>query len=141
MESYGHRVVVDGPFEHVLTEVLGSLATAHIDVVGRIDVTKYMKSRAHREFRRYVILQTLIPKATFDALHADLGIGAILPTAIAIYELADGETAVVFGEPLGGIGVRGDWRRDFPALANVSDALYRQFAHVADRLRQPAMAP
>jgi uncharacterized protein (DUF302 family) len=141
METYGHRVIVDGPFEHVLTEVLGCLATAHVDVVGRIDVTKYLKSRAHHDFRRYVILETLTPKPTFDALHADLAIGTILPTAIAIYELADGETAVVFGEPLAGIGVRADWRRDYPALAQVSDHLYRLFAHVADGVRQPAMAP
>lgn len=143
MESFGRRITLDLPFERALSETLSALAAAQVDVVGLLDVTKYLASRLHHDFRRYTLVQTMSAQATFEALHRNLGIGAILPTTVAVFELADGETAVVVAEPFGGLASHADWRRAFPSLAATADQTCDQLALALSHLpqRHPVAQP
>ena len=136
MESYGRRIVVDLPFERGLAETIQALTDEGIDVIGRFDVNEYLDRTLHHDFRRYVLLEVVAPQLTLDALRHDLGIGAILPTTIAVFELADGETAVIVSEPFGGLGSKPEWRQAAPSLAALADQACDQLAHALSRLQR-----
>ena len=104
MERYGRRVVVDLPFETAVDETIHALRAEGFDLAGRMDVRRFLVHTLHHDFRRYVLLEVVSPEVTLEALRQDLDVGAVLPTTCAIFELADGETAVVVAEPFGGSG-------------------------------------
>ena len=59
-----------------------------------------------------------------------------MPATIAIFELADGETAVVASEPFGGLVSDPEWRRDAPGMATRADEPCDQLARALGRLQQ-----
>jgi hypothetical protein len=68
------------------------------DVTGRFNVRQYLRRTLHHDCRRYVLLQATSPEFLLDAVCHDLGAAALLPATIAVYELADGETAVLVND-------------------------------------------
>jgi uncharacterized protein (DUF302 family) len=118
----GRRVVIDLPFEQAIAETTRALELEGLAVIGRLDVRDHFRVELLHEFRRYMLLEAWVPLAAFDALKSDLDAGATLPIRAAIYELADGETAVVVDDR-GGPGARvlGRLRR-LPRAACVSAA-------------------
>jgi uncharacterized protein (DUF302 family) len=138
VERYGRRVVADLPFETAVDETIHALRAEGFDLAGRMDVRRFLVHTLHHDFRRYVLLEVVSPEVTLEALRQDLDVGAVLPTTCAIFELADGETAVVVAEPFGGLGSDAEWRRTAPALAVLADQACEQIARALNRLQQAA---
>src|SRR5262245_18647769 len=103
MADYGRRLVLDVPFERSVTQTIRALHAEGFDMIGSIDVRSYLARNAHHECRRYLLLEALLPQLTLDALQRDIGIGPILPTTVAVYELPDGETAVAASPALASV--------------------------------------
>lgn len=139
MERYGRRVVVDLPFEAAVDEMIRALRAEGLELAGRLDVGRFLERTLHHDFRRYVLLEVVSPDVTLEALRQDLDVGAVLPTTCAIFELADGETAVVVAEPFGGLGSEVEWRRTAPALAALADQACEQNARALNGLQQAAL--
>jgi uncharacterized protein (DUF302 family) len=138
MEPYGRRVVVDLPFELTLTEVLRALQDETIEVIGRCDVRRLLEHTLQQDCRRYVLLDVMSPSVALDALRHDVSVGAVLPATIAVFELADGETAVVVAEPFGGLGSEREWRRTAPYMAALADQACEQLARAVSRFQHAA---
>lgn len=98
MTSTTRRVVIDADFETAIGAVSRALRDEGLDVLARIDVRDHFWRNGH-DFRRYLLIETWSPDAAFQALRSKLDAGPMLTTTLAIYELADGETAVVTREP------------------------------------------
>ena len=90
-------------------------------------------------FRQYEMLEAWSPDLAVEVLGHNLDAGLMLPTRIVIYELADGETAVLASEPLSPMASHERWRDDFPEIAAVadreSDRIARVLAAVQDYAR------
>ena len=138
MESYGRCVVMDLPFERGLAETIEALREEGIDLVGRLDVREYLARTLQHDFRQYVLLEAVAPRVTLDALCQDLGVGAILPITIVVFELPSGETAVVVSEPFGSLVSDQEWRRTAPTLAIIADRAAEQLARALGRLQHAA---
>lgn len=98
MTSSTRRIVIDADFETTIGAVSRALRDEGLDVLARIDVRDHFWRNGH-DFRRYFLVETWSPDAAFQALRSTLDAGATLTTTLAVYELADGETAVVTREP------------------------------------------
>jgi uncharacterized protein (DUF302 family) len=137
MESYGRRIVLDMPIAAALTALTGALARQGFTVLGRVDVRDYIDRTLHSDFRRYELLEVAVPAIVHDALCEDISIGALLPTAVAVFELADGETAVSVAEPFGGLASRPGWRQSAaPRLAAVVDDTCHRLAVALEELQR-----
>ena len=138
MEDYGRRLVVDLSFDRTVVEAIQALHGEGLDVISRFDVREYVLQKLHHDFRRYVLLQALPTRLILDALRRDLDVGTILPATVAIYELADGETAVVASEPFGPVFSDAAWRQAAPEMATVADRESQQVARALSRLQHVA---
>jgi uncharacterized protein (DUF302 family) len=138
VESYGRRVVVDLPFVIALEELTQALADEGLTILGRTDVRQYLDRTTHHDFRRYALLEAALPEVVLAALQYDLAVGAILPTTIAVFELADGETATVVAEPFSALGSHAQWRRDRPELALLADRTCDHLARALTGLEEAA---
>ena len=138
MEDYGRRLIVDLSFDRTVVEAVRALHDEGLDVVGRFDVRDYVLHRLHHDFRRYVLLQALPSRLMLEALRQDLDVGTILPATVAIYELADGETAVVASEPFAPVLSDYGWRQAAPEMATVADQESEQVARALTRLQHLA---
>lgn len=138
MDDYGRRVILDVSFELAVAETSQVLREEGLDVVARFDVRDYLVRTLHHECRRYMLLEALAPELTLEALQHDPGIGPILPVTVGVYELADGETAVVASPPLAPVLSDFGWRAATPALATIGDRASEQLAQALDRLQRTA---
>jgi hypothetical protein len=62
----------------------------------------------------------------------------MLVTTIAVFELADGETALVVAEPFGGLGSNASWREANPALAALADRTCDRLARALSAMEDAA---
>jgi uncharacterized protein (DUF302 family) len=138
MDDYGRRLILDVPFELAVAETSQVLREEGLDVVARFDIRDYLVRTLHHECRRYVLLEALAPEFTLEALQHDPGTGPILPVTVGVYELADGETAVVASPPLAPVLSDFGWRAATPALASIGDRASEQLATALDRLQRTA---
>ena len=135
MEDYGRRVSVDMPFDLTLQETVRALENEGLDVIGQFDVRQYLGQTLHHDCRRYVLLEAVSPRIVLGALQEDLGAGAMMPITIAVFELADGETGVVVGDPFVAAVSDQGWRRTTnAALTDLGEqeceALARALGHL-----------
>jgi uncharacterized protein (DUF302 family) len=138
MDDYGRRVVLDVPFQLAVAETSQVLREEGLDIVARFDVREYLVRTLHHDCRKYVLLEALAPELTLEALQHDPGIGPILPITVGIFELADGETAVVASPPLAPVLSDFGWREATPALTTIGDRASEQLAQALDRLQRTA---
>lgn len=138
MDDYGRRIILDVSFELAVAETSQVLREEGFDVVSRFDVREYLGRSLHHECRRYWLFEVLAPDLTLEALQHDAGIGAILPITVAVFELADGETAVVASPPLAPVLTDLGWRAATPVLATLGDHASEQLAQALDRLQRTA---
>ena len=139
MHGYERLVIVDLPFDVAVSETIEALRCEGLDVATRFDVAEYLDRTVHHDFRNYLLLEIVAPQAILDVLGDDLSAGAILPTTMAIFELADGETAVAVAEPFAGIGSDSEWREAAPSMGAVADRVCDQLARAVTRLQQAAL--
>jgi uncharacterized protein (DUF302 family) len=138
MSDYGRRLVVNLSFDRAIEETIHALRDEGFDVGSRIDVRDYCKVVLGHDFRRYVLVEALPARLMLRALMEDLDVGTILPASIAVYELADGETAVVAAEPFASVLEDQAWRESAPALAALADEESAAVARALARLQRLA---
>jgi uncharacterized protein (DUF302 family) len=138
MDDYGRRVILDMPFEAAVAATCQVFRDEGLDVVTRFDVRDYLLRTRRHECRRYEMLEALAPEWTLDALQHDPGIGPLLPVTVAIFELADGETAVVASPPFAPVLSDLAWRETTSALATIGDRASEQLARALDQLQRIA---
>jgi hypothetical protein len=109
-----------------------------LHIIGYVDLQDYARRKLHHDLRQYVLLQVLPARLTMDALQHDLDAGTLLPVTVAIYELADGETAVVTGEPFAPLLADLAWQVSAPNFAIVAERESQQLARALDRLLRMA---
>ena len=136
MDDYGRRIILDVPFDQAVTQTAHALHAEGFDVIATIDVRDYLARSAHHECRRYLLLEALLPQVTLDALQHDSGLGPMLPTTIAIYELPDGETAVAASPALAPVALDFGWRAERPAIAAIADRVAERLARTFARLQE-----
>ena len=137
MNDYGRRIVIDLGFEAAVAHTAKAIREEGLEVASRIDVRDCFWREFRHGFRQYVLLDVWSPKLAIEALKHDLAAGTVLRTTFAVYELADGETAIVAKEPLSSVSSDPGWRRDAPALASSADRLCDRIAGVLARLQHP----
>jgi uncharacterized protein (DUF302 family) len=137
MSNYGRRVVIDSGFEAVVGHVSRALREEGFHVIGRIDVRDHFWRDLGRDFRHYFLIQAWSPEWAVEALRHDLDLGTVLPVTIAVYELADGETAVVANEPFAPALETGELQRN-SELGKIALAESERIARVFDRLQHDA---
>jgi len=138
MSDYGRRLVINLSFDRAIEETIHALRDEGFDMASRIDVRDYCKIVLDHDCRRYVILGALPARITVRALLEDLDVGTILPATVALYELADGETAIVVAMPFAAVLEDQAWRQSAPRLAALADEESEALARALDRLQRLA---
>jgi uncharacterized protein (DUF302 family) len=136
MNDYGRRIVVDMSFDAAVGEVSQALRAEGLHTIGRCDVRHHLFQTMTKEFRRYFLIQAWSPALAYETFKVNLDAGVTLATTIAVYELADGETAVVASEPLAPASADFEWARAEPQLEAIAERASQQVARVLDRLRR-----
>ncbi len=138
MSDYGRRIVVDSGFETAVGDLSRAIREEGLRVIARVDVREHFRRELGRDFRQYFMLEAWSPELAREALKQNLDVGAVLPTGFSVYELADGETAVVAREPLSPLAEDPAWRRSSPLLATIVDRETTRVARVFSRLQAHA---
>ena len=141
MTDYGRRLVLDSDFDDALADTINALQIEGVDVITRFDAAQHVRERLHHECRRYVLLQVASPQLLLAALQTDVEAGSLVPVTVAVFELADGESAVEVCEPFAPIVSDPAWRRDAPDLAAIADRESEQIARALARLQRGASRP
>ena len=136
--DYGRRIVVDLEFEAAVGEVNRALREEGLCALAQIDVRNHFSRDPGHLFRQYLIIEAWSPDLAVKTLDRHLDAGLMLPTRIVLYELADGETAVLTSEPLSPLASHARWREDFPGLADIADAESERLARVLEGLQDSA---
>jgi len=138
MSDYGRRIVVDLPFEEAIAALRRAVREQGLEVIARVDVRDRFRRELAHDFRRYFLFEVWSPELALEALRQDLDAGTILPTALVVYELADGETAIGAREPLFPVAAHAGWRQHAPALAAMADHEAERVARVFATLTRSA---
>ena len=135
---YGLRVDLPLPYDTALRRATEALKQEGFGVLTTIDVTRTLKEKLDRDFRRYTILGACNPLLADRALHAELDIGLLLPCNVIVYEREAGASTVAAMAPLAAMALVDN--PDVLAVAKAADAKLRsalanleQEAGVAER--------
>ncbi len=138
--DYGRRIVVDLDFEQTLGAVNLAIRQEGLFALARIDVRDHFMRDQRHLFRLYEIIEAWSPDLAAAMLSRHLDAGLVLPTRLVVYELADGETAVLASEPLSPMASNVRWRLDFPDLAALADRESDRIARVLMAVERHAAA-
>ena len=141
MRDYGRRVVIDSTFDRTVALTMEAFQHEGLHIIGCVDLQDYARRRLRHDLRQYVLLQVLPARLTLDALQHDLDLGTILPVTVAIYELADGETAVITGEPFAPLLADLAWQASAPELMIIAERECKQLARALARLQHLSERP
>ena len=95
MVDDGRRIVLDVPYEAALGATARAIQAEGLEIIARVDARERFRTSLGHDFRRYDLLEAWVPQEALERLTTNLDLGATLPIRFAIFELADGETAVV----------------------------------------------
>ncbi len=122
MAEIGIRKTVKGGYDQVLAKVPEVLKAEGFGVLTRIDVKETLKEKIGVDFRRYTILGACNPRFAHQALGVDIGIGAMLPCPVAVWEEDDGRVTVNAVDPLQTIAAAN------PALRPIAEQVRERLA-------------
>lgn len=105
--AYGLSVTLPVSFAAAVDQTTAALKAEGFGVLTTIDVQQTLKAKLNRDFRKYVILGACNPVLADRALHAELGIGLLLPCNVIVYEVTDTESVVSAMAPLVALGIVG----------------------------------
>ncbi len=128
MAAIGMRKRVQGKFDEVLARVPEALKAEGFGVLTRIDVQQTLKEKIGATFRRYQILGACNPRYAHRALSAELGVGALLPCSVAVWEEDDGAVTVNAVDPMQTIAAAD------PALASIAGEVRAALTRALDAL-------
>jgi len=138
MTEYGRRIVVDAPFDVVVAETTRAVRNEGLQVIALFDVRSHLVRALGHDFRNYLLIEAWSPDLAFAALQHDLDFGVVMPTAFGIYELADGETAVIATEPLMPLISNADFRRGQPEVTRIAERETGRVARILTRIQRAA---
>jgi uncharacterized protein (DUF302 family) len=133
-DDYGRRIVLDTSFEGGLTATTDALLRAGFQIAARVDVREELRRTLDHDCRRYTLLVVYAPETMLKVLLLDLAAGPALPVTVAVYELVDGEVAVVIPPPFEALSNDRNWRKAQPALARCADDEAARLMEAADHL-------
>ena len=133
-DDYGRRIVLDTSFEGGLTATTDALLRAGFQIAARVDVREELRRTLDHDCRRYTLLIVYAPETMLKILLLDLAAGPALPVTVAVYELVDGEVAVVIPPPFEALSNDRNWRKAQPALARCADDEAARLMEAADYL-------
>ena len=113
----------------MLARIPEALKVEGFGVLTRIDVQETLKQKLGVDFRRYQILGACNPRYAHEALTAELGIGAMLPCSVAVWEEDGGRTTVNVVDPMQTIAAAS------PALAPIAAQVRERLARVLEALQ------
>jgi uncharacterized protein (DUF302 family) len=90
---------VDGDFDAVLDRTEAALGEEGFGILADIDIGGTLESKLDEEFRRYRVLGACNPPLAFEALSAEISLGALLPCNVVVYEGEDGDVVVTAVDP------------------------------------------
>lgn len=122
---YGLQVTIPAAYDAAVQRATDALKAEGFGVLTTIDVQQTLRAKLNREFRKYVILGACNPPLADRALHADLGIGLLLPCNVVVYEQDGGGCVVEAVAPLAAIGIAGD-DPELRAVAREADQKLRR---------------
>ncbi len=128
MAEIGMRKTVAKGYDEVLARIPEALKAEGFGVLTRIDVKQTLKEKIGVDFRRYQILGACSPKYAHQALTTELGIGAMLPCSIAVWEEDGGRTVVNAVDPMQTIAAAD------PRLAPIATEVRLRLARFLDAL-------
>jgi uncharacterized protein (DUF302 family) len=128
MAGIGMRRTLAKGFDEVLARLPEALKAEGFGVLTRIDVKDTLKQKIGVDFRRYQILGACNPRYAHQALTAEIGIGAMLPCPVAVWEEDGGGTTVNAVDPMQTIAAAD------PALAPIAAQVRAALARVIDAL-------
>ena len=120
---YGLKVELPLPYDTALRRATEALKQEGFGVLTTIDVTRTLKEKLDRDFRRYSILGACNPLLADRALHAELDIGLLLPCNVIVYERDAGTSTVAAMAPLAAMGLVDN--PDVTEVAKAADAKLR----------------
>ena len=120
---YGLRVDLPLPYDTALRRATEALKQEGFGVLTTIDVTRTLKEKLDRDFRRYTILGACNPLLADRALHAELDIGLLLPCNVIVYEREAGASTVAAMAPLAAMALVDN--PEVMAVAKAADAKLR----------------
>jgi len=128
MAEIGMRKTVKGSYDVVLAKVPEVLKAEGFGVLTRIDVKQTLKEKIGVDFRRYQILGACNPKLAHQALGAEIGIGAMLPCSVAVWEEDDGRVTVNAVDPMQTIAAAS------PALRSIAEQVKERLSRALSAL-------
>jgi uncharacterized protein (DUF302 family) len=135
-DDFGRRIVLDTSFEDGLVATTDALLHAGFQIAARVDVREELRRTLHHDCRRYTLLVVYAPETMLNVLRLDLAAGTALPVTVAVYELIDGEVAVIFPPPFEALSNDRNWRKAQPALAQCADDEASRLMEAVDHLTQ-----
>lgn len=90
---------VDDEFDAVLDRTEAALGEEGFGILADIDIGGTLESKLDEEFRRYRVLGACNPPLAFEALSAEISLGALLPCNVVVYEGEDGDVVVTAVDP------------------------------------------
>jgi uncharacterized protein (DUF302 family) len=133
-DDYGRRIVLDTSFDGGLKATTDALVGAGFQIAGRVDVRDELRRTLHHDCRRYTLLVVYAPETMLKVLQLDLAAGPALPVTVGVYELVDGEVAVIFPAPFEALSNDLNWRKGQPELARCADDEAARLMQAADAL-------
>lgn len=111
-------------YDEVLAKLPELLKAEGFGVLTRVDVQATLREKLGVDFRRYQILGACNPKFAHAALSTELGVGALLPCGVAVYERDGGGTTVRAVDPMQTIAAAD------PRLAEIAGQVRERLARV-----------
>jgi uncharacterized protein (DUF302 family) len=133
---YGLKVDLPVPYDTALQRMTEALRHEGFGVLTTIDVTRVLKEKLDRDFRRYTILGACNPVLADRALREELDIGLLLPCNVIVYERDPGTSTVAAMAPLPAMGLVAN-----PAVVDVARQADARLRSALARLEQDATLP
>jgi len=100
MKYYFQKTLFSINFDEAIDKVTKELKKEGFGILTEIDVQATLKKKLNVDFRRYRILGACNPPFAYQALQAELHIGAMLPCNVVVMEKDDGKINVSAIEPM-----------------------------------------
>jgi len=100
MKYYFQKTLFNVSFDEAIEKVTEELKKEGFGILTEIDVQATLKKKLNVDFRRYRILGACNPPFAYEALQAELHIGAMLPCNVVVMEKDDGKINVFAVEPM-----------------------------------------
>jgi uncharacterized protein (DUF302 family) len=105
---YAFGKTVDMPYAETERKVRQELAKEGFGIITEIDIREKFAEKLQKVFRNYIILGACNPSLAYDALGAEVNLGALLPCNVVVYSRDDGKTAVMVMDPVEVLGMIGN---------------------------------